>query len=204
MLVIGLTGSIAMGKSTVADYLRRSGLPVCDADAIVHELYRRGAVADIERAFPGTTGQEGVDRQRLSQILTADPAALKTLEAIVHPLVRARECEFLRTAQASGARAAVLEVPLLFEVGTNRMVDIVMVVSARPEIQKERVMERPGMTEEKLKLILSRQMPDAEKRAKADFVIDTSGSFEETYKQVDQVLQALDGMSPQAYEKYWA
>lgn len=203
MLVVGLTGSIGMGKSTVAADLRSKGIPVCDADAIVHALYAGPAVPLIEAAFPGTTTSSGVDRQVLSAKLASDPQAFARLEALIHPLVQAEERRFLSAAFAAGASLAVLEIPLLFETGADAKVDAVIVVSASPEIQRQRVLERPGMTEEKLKLILARQTQDSVKRSKADFVVDTSGSFEDTYKQVDDVLRALATWSGGAYQTHW-
>ncbi|MFM1813716.1 MAG: hypothetical protein RLZ98_411 [Pseudomonadota bacterium] len=204
MLIIGLTGSIGMGKSTVAAHLAAQGIPVCDADAVVHDLYAGRAVPLVEAEFPGTTGPEGVDRAALSRALAREPDALIRLEALVHPLVQAEEKAFLADALRQGAPVAVLEIPLLFEIGANRKVDVVVVVSAPPEVQRQRVLERPGMTEEKLAMILSRQVPDSEKRAGADYVIDTSGAFEETYRQVDTMLQALAGRSGTAYQDHWS
>ena len=204
MLLLGLTGSIAMGKSTVAQYLRSKCITVCDADAIVHDLYRGRAVTPIEAAFPGTTTPEGVDRTVLSAVLAGDPGALARLEAIVHPLVRAEEIACLDAAYEAGATIAVLEIPLLFETNTHNKVDAVAVVSAPPEVQRRRILERPDMTAAKLDLILARQTPDAEKRALADFVIDTAGTFEETYEQVDCMLEALADRHGDAYEKHWS
>lgn len=204
MLIIGLTGSIGMGKSTVAARLRALGIPVCDADAEVHKLYEGAAVAAVEAAFPGTTAEGKVDRQKLAAALLAEPGKFKRLEAIVHPLVFEAERAFLRDAAASGARIAVLEVPLLLETGGERRVDAVMVVSAPAEAQRIRVMGRTGMTLEKLEQMLSRQLSDADKRARADFVVDTGGSFEETYAQVDRIIESLEGRPAAAYARYWA
>jgi dephospho-CoA kinase len=204
MLVIGLTGSIGMGKSTVAARLRALGLGVCDADAEVHKLYEGAAVAPIEAAFPGSTASGKVDRQKLAQALLAKPDQFKRLEAIVHPLVVAAERAFLRDAAANGAVMVVLEIPLLFETGGERRVDVVMVCSAPAEAQRARVMQRPGMTAEKLEQLLARQMPDAEKRKRADFVVDTGGSFAETEAQVDRIIESLQGRQGTAYEKFWA
>jgi dephospho-CoA kinase len=204
MLVVGLTGSIGMGKSTVAARLRVLGIPVCDADAEVHKLYEGAAVAAIEAAFPGTTADSKVDRQKLAAALLAEPGKFKHLEAIVHPLVFEAERAFLRDAAASGARMAVLEVPLLLETGGERRLDAVIVVSAPVEAQRIRVMGRTGMTLEKLEQMLSRQMSDADKRARADFVVDTGGSFEETYAQVDRIIESLDDRPGAAYARYWA
>ncbi len=203
MLVLGLTGLIGMGKSTVAQYLKDQGVPVCDADALVHDLYECEAVPAIEAAFPGTTTPAGVDRQKLSAAITGVPDALRKLEAIVHPMVRAGERAFLHQARADGAAQAVLEIPLLFEIGANRLVDIVVVVSAPPDVQKARVFERPGMTEEKFQMILARQTSDAEKRAGADFIIENGGTYEETYQQIDRMLLALDAYQPSAFQQHW-
>jgi dephospho-CoA kinase len=203
MLVIGLTGSIGMGKSTVAQRLRSLGIAVCDADAEVHKLYEGSAVAPIEAAFPGTTADGRVDRQKLAQALLGKPEAFKRLEAIVHPLVFEAERTFLRQQAADGAAMTVLEIPLLLENGGERRVDVVIVVSAPAEAQRARVMQRPGMTAEKLDQLLARQMPDAEKRKRADFVVDTGGSFAETDAQVDKIVESLHGRSGTAYDKFW-
>lgn len=178
MFVLGLTGSIGMGKSTTAKLFAEVGVPVYDADAAVHALYRGEAVPLIENAFPGTTAQGVVDRNKLSAQVVQNPRAMKQLESIVHPLVRAREEKFLRAAEATGAPLAVLDIPLLFETGGDRRVDAVLVVSATPEIQRARILAREGMTEHRLEALLARQMPDAEKRARADFVVDTSHGLE--------------------------
>ena len=206
LLIIGLTGSIGMGKSTAARRLLGLGLDVCDADAEVHKLYAAGgaAVVPLETAFPGTTGPAGVDRGKLGAALLAEPAGFKRLEAIVHPLVLAAERGFLQAEAARGAAAAVLEIPLLFEGGGHLRVDTTIVVSAPAELQRQRVLARPGMTPEKLAQILSRQMPDAEKRAKADFVVDTSGPIPATAAQIDKIVASLKGRRGTAYAKYWA
>ena len=208
MLIIGLTGSIGMGKSAAAAIFRGEGLPVCDADAEVHKLYAVGgaAVAPIEAAFPGTTSTvAGVDRQALAALLLADPAGFKRLEAIVHPLVRAAEQAFLRRAFSDGHWAAVLEIPLLFEGGGETAVDATVVVSAPAEMQRARVMARPGMTTAKLDQILARQWPDAKKRAAATFVVDTGGTLASTAEQIGVALEALrNGSKPAvAYAKFW-
>ncbi len=209
MLLIGLTGSIGMGKSAAAAMVRALGVPVCDADAAVHALYRGEAVAPIEAAFPGTTGPDGVDRQKLGAHLLAHPEDFKRLEAIVHPLVRAAERDALMAAKASGAWAAVLEIPLLFETGGDRLVDATVVVSAPADVQTARVLLRPGMTEAKLEQILSRQWPDAKKRAAATFVVDTGGTLAFTEAQIVQGLARLkddlDAGRRQAlaYERHW-
>lgn len=204
MLIIGLTGSIGMGKTTVAKRLRALGLPVCDADAEVHALYRGRAVAPIEAAFPGTTGPEGVDRPKLAAALLADPSGFKRLEAIVHPLVFEAERDFLRAAAAGGAAMAVLEIPLLLEGKGQARVDVTIVVSAPAELQRQRVLERPGMTVAKLEQILSRQLPDAEKRKRADFVVDTGVTIPETEAAVDRIVEGLRGRIGTAYARHWA
>jgi dephospho-CoA kinase len=190
MIVLGLTGSIGMGKSTAADFFAEAGVPVHDADAVVHRLYAGEAAPLIEAAFPGTTAGGSVDRTLLAKRVLGDPAALKRLEAIVHPLVRREEERFLAQAEAAGTAVAVLNIPLLFESGAERRCDAVAVVSAPAEMQRERVMARPGMTEEKFTGLLAKQMPDAEKRRRADFVVDSSQDFDSTRAQVRAILQA--------------
>jgi dephospho-CoA kinase len=204
MLVIGLTGSIGMGKSTVAARFRALGIAVCDADAEVHKLYEGAAVAPIEAAFPGTTEAGRVDRQKLAAALLDDPARFKTLEAIVHPLVFEAERVFLRAEAAKAAPMAVLEVPLLLETGGNARVDCVVVCSAPGDVQRVRVAQRPGMTPQKLEQLLTRQMPDAEKRRRADFVVDTGGTFAETDAQVDRIVESLTSRRGTAFAKFWA
>ena len=204
MLIIGLTGSVGMGKSTVAGHLRTLGIPVCDADAIVHELYEDEAVAPIEAAFPGTTVAGKVDRAKLSAALLADPPGFARLEAIVHPLVKAAERACLSAAFRSGATIAVLEIPLLMETGGAARCDATLVVSAPADVQRRRVLARPGMTDAKLAAILARQMPDAEKRGRADFVVDTGVSIEQTLAQVDTVISALRTRAGNAYARHWA
>nr|PZN87862.1 MAG: dephospho-CoA kinase [Pseudomonadota bacterium] len=204
MLVIGLTGSIGMGKSTVAERFRQLGIPVCDADEIVRELYEGAAVAAIESAFPGTTSDGKVDRVKLGQAVLHDPHGLKRLEAIVHPMVQAAEREFLHKAAEQGAQMAVLEVPLLFETGGDARVDVTIVVSAPPEVQRERVLARPGMTASKLEAILARQMPDSEKRRRADFVVDTGVTIEESHAQVDAIVEQLRNRGGRAYQQFWS
>jgi dephospho-CoA kinase len=205
MIVIGLTGSIGMGKSTAAAHLRARGLPVFDADAEVHRLYAGGqAVERIERAFPGTTSATGVDRGKLSAALIAHPTRLRELEAIVHPMVREAERSFLRREAKRGTQVAVLEIPLLFETDLNRLMDAVIVLSAPAEIQRLRLMERPDMSAPKLEQLLARQMPDAEKRQRADFVVDTGGTLEESRAQLDSIVAELQSWSGQAYARHWA
>ncbi|MDR4308840.1 dephospho-CoA kinase [Chelatococcus sambhunathii] len=192
MIVIGLTGSIGMGKSTTAKLFAEEGVPVHDADAAVHRLYAGEAAPLIEAAFPGTTAEGVVDRKALGQRVLGDPAALKRLEAIVHPLVRKSEAAFLGEARRADAPVVVLDIPLLFETGREAQVDKVVVVSAGEAEQRRRVMERPGMTEQAFAAILARQTPDAEKRARADLVIDTSKGIEAAREQVRDVLRALE------------
>jgi dephospho-CoA kinase len=204
MLVVGLTGGIGMGKSTVAARLRTLGVPVCDADAVVHKLYEGAAVPAIAAAFPGTASDGKIDRQKLAAALLDNPDGFKRLEAIVHPLVLAAEREFLRQKAAEDVLIAVLEVPLLFETGGNARVDAVILVSAPAAAQRERVLQRSGMTAEKLEQILGRQMSDAEKRARAHFVVDTGGTLADTEAQVDRIIESLQGRQGTAYATYWA
>lgn len=193
MIVLGLTGSVGMGKSATAKMFREEGVPVFDADAAVHHLYEGKAAPLIEAAFPGTTLSGRVDRERLSAKVVGDPGALKKLESIVHPLVREDRREFLARAKASGAKVALLDIPLLFETEGFEAVDKVVVVSAPAEVQRKRVLAREGMTEEKFKAILARQMPDAEKRRRADFVVDTSHGFDAARENVRAILRAIGG-----------
>ncbi|MBS7537605.1 dephospho-CoA kinase [Ancylobacter lacus] len=188
---LGLTGSIGMGKSTTAGLFRERGVPVHDADAAVHDIYRHEGVAAVESAFPGVTVAGVIDRTRLGPRVLGDPAAMARLEAIVHPLVRAREARFLEEATRQGAAVAVLDIPLLFETGAQGRVDAVAVVSAPEAVQRERVLARPGMTAETFAAILSKQMPDAEKRRRADFVIDTGGGLDVARAQVAELLERL-------------
>ena len=204
MLIVGLTGSMGMGKSTAAAAFAAHGIAVLDADAEVHKLYKGAAVAPIEAAFPGTTTAEGVDRVRLAAALMADPAGFKRLEHIVHPLVRAAEQAFLVAEQRRGARIAVLEIPLLYETGGDRLVDVVVVVSASAEKQRERLLARPGMTAAKLDGLLARQMPDMEKRARADFVVDTNGTLADTAVAIDAIIAKLASRRGSAFQRHWA
>ena len=204
MVIIGLTGSIGMGKSTIAQRFRELGVPVCDADAVVHQLYDGAAVGPIEAAFPGTTARGKVDRVKLSQAVVGDPHGLKRLESIVHPLVQAAERQFLREASDQGAPMAVLEIPLLFETGGDARVDVKVVVSAPAKVQRERVLQRQRMTPAKLDALLARQMPDAEKRRRADFVVDTGASIPESYAQVDAIVEVLRNRGGRAYQQFWS
>ena len=193
MILLGLTGSIGMGKTTTARLFEAEGVPVYDADAAVHALYAPGgaAVETVEALFPGVTANGAVDRARLSEKVLNDPAALKRLEAVVHPLAAAARAGFFERAKAARAKVVVLDIPLLFETGGDDQVDAVAVVTAPAEVQRERVLARPGMTEDKLAAILARQMPDAEKRERADFVIDTGRGIEPAREQVRAVLAKL-------------
>jgi dephospho-CoA kinase len=191
MVILGLTGSIGMGKSTTAKLFAEEGVPVHDADAAVHALYEGEATPQIEAAFPGTTAGGKVDRQRLGVRVVGDTAALKRLEAIVHPLVRKSEQRFLAAARERGAPVVVLDIPLLFETGGEERVDAVVVVSAPGPEQRRRVLERPGMTEEKFEALLAKQVPDAEKRKRADFVIDSGQGIEPARDQVRAILAEI-------------
>jgi len=195
MLVLGLTGSVGMGKSTVAAMFAERGVATSDADATVHALYRGAAVTLVEAAFPGTSVEGVVDRQKLADKVIDSPPAIAKLEAIVHPLVREAENSFRARAAGEGMRTALLDIPLLLETGGESRVDAVVLVSAAPEVQEARVLERPGMTRERLAAILKRQMPDDEKRRRAHFIIDTGGDFADTRRQVDDVLRAVAGMA---------
>lgn len=202
MKLIGLTGSIGMGKSTTANMFAEEGVPVFDADAAVHALYAPGgdAIAEIEAAFPGTTGSRGVNRTRLSEALARDPAGFEKLEAIVHPLVAAARESFIEEARAAGCWAVLLDIPLLFESGREDAFDVLVVVSAPEDVQRERVLARPGMTVEKFEAIKARQTPDHEKRTRADFVVDSSKGLADAREQVKRIIAVLrpaanDGMN---------
>lgn len=192
MLRVGLTGSIGMGKSTTAGMFREAGAPVLDSDQIVHDLYSGAAAAPIEKEFPGVTADGVVDRARLAERVLREPEALKRLEKIVHPLVWAARDAFLREQEEKGAPIVVYDVPLLFETGADKTVDVVVVVSAPEDVQKARVLARPGMTEEKFAAILAKQVPDAEKRARADFVVHTNKGLEAARKEVRAILDELE------------
>ncbi|MBZ9703299.1 MULTISPECIES: dephospho-CoA kinase [unclassified Mesorhizobium] len=193
MIVLGLTGSIGMGKSTTAKMFAEAGIPVHDSDETVHRLYAGKAAPLVEAAFPGTTGAGGVDRAKLGARVLGDAAALKRLEAIIHPLVRADADAFLARNRAAGAPLAVLDIPLLFETGGRDRVDKVVVVTAPAEVQRQRVLARPGMSEEKLASILASQVPDAQKRRQADFVIDTSRGLDAARAEVKAIIADLRG-----------
>jgi len=191
MIVIGLTGSIGMGKSTTADMFKALGIPVNDSDAVVHDLYRTEAVEPVGAAFPGTIRDGVVDRAELSRQLAGRPAGFKLLETIVHPLVRQRERRFIDAQKAANADLVVLDIPLLFETGGENRVDVIVVVTCDPQIQRDRVLARPGMTEEKFNLILGRQMPDSEKRARADFLVDTGHGLDAANRRVAEIVGLL-------------
>lgn len=193
MIVIGLTGSIAMGKSSAAQMFAELGVPVFDSDAAVHRLYGKGgpAVGPIAALAPEAISDGAVDRNILSALIRRKPELLKAVENAVHPLVRQEQENFLASSEQEGHALAVLDIPLLFETGRSSSVDAVVVVSAPAEMQRARALARPGMSGEKLDLILARQMPDAEKRRRADFVVDTSGSFDDTRRQVAQIVERL-------------
>jgi dephospho-CoA kinase len=197
MIVLGLTGSIGMGKSTTAKLFAEAGVPVYDADAAVHLLYEGEAVAAIEAAFPGTTANGKVDRNKLSASVVQDPSAMRRLEQIVHPMLGASRQKFLDEAERSGAPVAVVDVPLLFETRGEGRVDAVVVVTTSPEIQRERILARPNMTDEKLDAILARQMPDAEKRRRANFVVDTSHGLDPVRMRIRDILDVAAKMTPQ-------
>ena len=203
MLVVGLTGSMGMGKSAIAVMMRARGIGVFDADAEVHRLYDGAAVADIEAAFPGTTAEGRVDRARLAKAVIQSPAAIERLEALIHPLVRRAEREFLRAEKTRGASLAVLEIPLLYETGADRSVDAVIVASAAPDVQRARLRARPGMDEARLEALLARQTSDVEKRRRADFVVDTNGTLEESERQVDAIIAALASRRGESFERHW-
>jgi len=194
MFVLGLTGSLGMGKSTTANMFAEEGVPVHDADAAVHRLYEGEAASLIEAAFPGTTAGGTVDRDELARRVLGDTVAIEKLEKIVHPLVRRAEELFLEKASRKGAPVAILDIPLLFETGGERRCDAVVVVSAPAEVQRARTFERPGMTEEKFAAILAKQIPDAEKRARADFVVETSKGFDAARDQVRDILARIAKM----------
>jgi dephospho-CoA kinase len=189
MIILGLTGSIGMGKSTTAKLFEEAGVPVYDADASVHRLYEGEAAPAIEAAFPGTTVDGKVDRNRLSAKVVHDAAAMKQLEQIVHPMLGASRQKFFDDAERSGAPVAVVDVPLLYETGGEKRVDAVVVVTTTPEIQRERILARDNMTGEKLDAILARQLPDAEKRKRADFVVDTSHGLDPVRLRIRDILE---------------
>lgn len=191
MIVLGLTGSIGMGKSTAAQMFMDAGIPIYSADETVHKLYSGVAAPLIEAAFPGVTENGVVDRAELSKAVIGNPEALKKLESIIHPLVRSEENAFRKTAELQGAKLVVIDIPLLFETGGDERVDKILVVSAPADVQKKRVLARSDMTPEKLAAILKRQTPDAEKRGRADFVVNTDQSFEATRAEINDIIRVL-------------
>ena len=194
MIILGLTGSIGMGKSTTAKLFTEAGVPVYDADATVHMVYEGEAAPAIEAAFPGTTAGGKVDRAKLSAQVVHDAAAMKQLEGIVHPMLRAYHQKFLDDAEQSGAPVAVVDVPLLYETGGEKRVDAVVVVTTSPEVQRERILARDNMTAEKLDAILARQLPDAEKRKRADFIVDTSHGLDPVRARIRDILHEAGKM----------
>lgn len=194
MIVLGLTGSIGMGKSTTSDMFVQRGVPVHDADASVHALYRGAAAPLIEAAFPGTTTNGTVDRTALSVHVVGKPDAFAELESIIHPLVRTANAEFRERSKQAGKRVCIVDVPLLLETGGDNRVDAVIVVTADALVQRERVLSRIGMTEDRFNSILAKQMPDAEKRQRAHFVIDTGLGFASAERQVDAIMRAVSAM----------
>jgi dephospho-CoA kinase len=194
MIVLGLTGSVAMGKSTTAGFFAEAGVPVHDADSVVHRLYEGDAVPVVEAAFPGTTADGKIDRVKLGSRVMGDLAALRQLEAIVHPMVQDAERRFLAEAEAKGAPVVVLDIPLLFETGGDSRVDAVVVATAPAEVQRARAMTRSGMTEQRFDAMLARQMPDSEKRLRADFLVDTSHGFDDARAQVRAILDKVATM----------
>jgi dephospho-CoA kinase len=195
MIVVGLTGSIAMGKTAAARYFAAEGVPVFAADEAVHEIYGDpSTVAAIAKAFPAAVAAGAVDRQKLGALVLADPRKLKALEALVHPLVRLKRQDFVARWRGKNSPFVVLDIPLLFELGEDKAMDRSVVVSAPAEMQRARALARPGMTEEKLGNILARQMPDAEKRARADFILDTSGSLDDLKIQVRQLVEKFKAL----------
>jgi dephospho-CoA kinase len=194
MRILGLTGSIGMGKSTTAKLFAEAGVPVYDADAAVHQLYEGEAAPAIEAAFPGTTVNGKVDRARLSARVVGDAAAMKQLEQIVHPMLGASRQEFFKQAEAANAPVVVLDIPLLFETGGEKRVDAVVVVTTTPELQRERVLARGTMDPARLEAIIAKQMPDAEKRKRADFIVDTSHGIDPVRAQIKHILSEVANM----------
>ena len=201
MLVIGLTGGIGMGKSAAAEHFARRGVPVFNADACVHRLYEGEAVGPIEAAFPGVTHDGRVDRRLLAEQVAGSPERLGQLERIVHPMVVKAEIDFLREQEGKGARLAVLEIPLLFETGAEARVDVTIVLSAPGEAQRKRVMARPGMTEEKFESLRARQLSDAAKRARADFIVDSGTSLADMRGEIDRLIESLQEREGRVMER---
>ena len=202
MLIVGLTGSIGMGKSETAKMFVRHGVPVCDSDALVHQLYDRGgaAVQPVSEAFPEALVDGRIDRERLSKSVIGKPEAIRKLETIVHPLVALAQWKFLNDNAERGTSMVVLDIPLLLESKGPKRVDVVVVVSAPADMQRTRVLARPGMTAEKLDIILQKQMPDEEKRARADYIIDTSQGLDHAEAQVVRLIETLRGRTGQIWK----
>jgi len=201
MLVIGLTGGIGMGKSAAADHFARAGVPVFNADACVHQLYEGDAVGPIEAAFPGVTRGGSVDRTLLAEKLAGSQQRLRQLEAIVHPMVVKAEIEFLREQEEKGATLAVLEIPLLFETGADARVDVTIVLSVPSEVQRKRVLARSGMTVDKLEHLIARQLPDADRRARAEFVVDSGASLADMHEEIDRLIESLQNREGSVMER---
>jgi dephospho-CoA kinase len=195
MFILGLTGSLGMGKSATAKMFAEAGVPVHDADAAVHKLYQGEAVKPIETMFPGTTANGKVDRAKLGALVLGHPEAMKKLEAIVHPLVRREEERFLAAAKRDGAAVVLLDIPLLYETGADKRCDAVVVVSAPADMQRSRAFQRPGMTERHFQAILAQQLPDAEKRARADFIVDSGHGLDVARDQVREILRQVAKMA---------
>lgn len=191
MIIIGLTGSIGMGKTTTAGMFRDEGIPVNDSDAVVHDLYKTDAVEPVGMAFPGSIRDGVIDRAELARQLSLAPDGFSRLEAIVHPLVRKREKQFLEIQKTAGTDLVLLDIPLLFETGAEKRVDVIVVATCDPQIQRQRVLARPGMTEEKFNLILNRQLPDQQKRERADFLVDTGGGLMQAKRRVQEIIALL-------------
>jgi dephospho-CoA kinase len=201
MLVIGLTGGIGMGKSVAAAHFAHRGIPVFNADTCVHRLYEGDAVAAIEAAFPGVAREGRVDRKLLAGQVTGNPERLRKLESIVHPMVVKAEIDFLREQEGKGAQMAVLEIPLLFETGAEKRVDVTIVVSAPAEVQRVRVLARPGMTAEKLEHLLARQLSDKERQSRADFVINSGTSLKDMHGHLDHLIESLQNREGRIMER---
>jgi len=201
MLVIGLTGGIGMGKSAAAEHFAKAGVPVFNADACVHRLYEGEAVGPIEAAFPGVTRGGRIDRKILAESVGDSQKRLRQLEEIVHPMVVEAEIDFLREQEDKGAKLAVLEIPLLFETGADARVDVTIVLSAPPDVQRERVLARPGMTVDKLEHLIARQLPDADRRARADFVVDSSTRLEDMHEEIDRLIESLQQREGRVMER---
>lgn len=201
MLVVGLTGGIGMGKSAAAEHFASAGVPVFNADACVHRLYEGGAVPAIEAAFPGVTRNGRVDRALLAEKLAGSQARLRQLEEIVHPMVVKAEIDFLREQEDKGAKLAVLEIPLLFETGADARVDVTIVLSAPAELQRKRVLARPGMTVDRLEHLIARQLSDADRRARADFVVDSSTGLAHMHEEIDRLIESLQTRQGRVMER---